>query len=60
MQHQKEFKVIIVGGGLVGALAALTFARRGFAIELFEKRPGLMLLMKILELNTLTLVNPSI
>ena len=59
MQQEKEFKVIVVGGGLVGALAALTFARRGFSIELFEKRPGLTLLMKILELNKLTLVNPS-
>lgn len=40
MSNTGEFKVVILGGGLVGALAALTFARRGFAVELYEKRPG--------------------
>jgi kynurenine 3-monooxygenase len=35
---EKEFEVVIVGGGLVGSLAALKFAKRGFNVRLFEKR----------------------
>ena len=31
--------ITLIGGGLVGALLALQLARRGFAIELYEKRP---------------------
>ncbi|OLY85698.1 Kynurenine 3-monooxygenase [Smittium mucronatum] len=35
----KQNKVIIVGGGLVGSLAACYFAKRGWVVELYEKRP---------------------
>ncbi|MFC5526117.1 FAD-dependent oxidoreductase [Rhodanobacter ginsengisoli] len=31
--------ITLIGGGLVGALLALQLAQRGFAVELFEKRP---------------------
>ena len=31
--------ITLIGGGLVGALLALQLARRGFAVELYEKRP---------------------
>ena len=33
--------VAIVGAGPVGALLALTLARRGFSVDLFERRPDL-------------------
>ncbi|CAG8647185.1 6219_t:CDS:2, partial [Acaulospora morrowiae] len=36
-------RVAIVGGGLVGTLAALYFAQRGWNVELFEKRRDLRL-----------------
>lgn len=31
-------KVVVVGGGSVGALAALYAARRGYQVELYELR----------------------
>ena len=31
--------ITLIGGGLVGALLALQLARRGFAVEIYEKRP---------------------
>ena len=31
--------ITLIGGGLVGALLAQLLARRGFAVEIFEKRP---------------------
>ena len=31
--------ITLIGGGLVGALLALQLARRGFAVEVYEKRP---------------------
>src|SRR3546814_2928710 len=31
--------ITLIGGGLVGALLAQQLAQRGFAIEVFEKRP---------------------
>ncbi|HTV86603.1 MAG TPA: NAD(P)/FAD-dependent oxidoreductase [Dyella sp.] len=31
--------ITLIGGGLVGALMAQLLARRGFAVEVFEKRP---------------------
>ncbi|GFZ98532.1 FAD-dependent oxidoreductase [Dyella caseinilytica] len=31
--------ITLIGGGLVGALLAQLLARRGFAVEVFEKRP---------------------
>src|SRR5689334_15653642 len=34
-----EKKITIVGAGLVGALLGTLLAQRGFAIELFERRP---------------------
>ena len=33
-------KVIVVGGGSVGALAALYTARRGYDVELYDLRHG--------------------
>ncbi|KAJ2457647.1 kynurenine 3-monooxygenase, mitochondrial precursor, partial [Coemansia sp. RSA 2337] len=33
-----ERSVIIVGGGLVGSLAACYFAKRGWKVDLYEKR----------------------
>lgn len=37
-------KVVVVGGGPVGALAALYAARRGYSTELYELRDGNTLL----------------
>ena len=33
-------KVLIAGGGLVGALNAVFFARRGWEVEVYESRSG--------------------
>ncbi|OMJ29664.1 Kynurenine 3-monooxygenase [Smittium culicis] len=35
----KQNKVVISGGGLVGSLAACYFAKRGWIVEVYEKRP---------------------
>jgi 2-polyprenyl-6-methoxyphenol hydroxylase-like FAD-dependent oxidoreductase len=37
MSHQK---IIVVGGGPVGALSALYAARRGYEVELYDLRDG--------------------
>lgn len=34
----RDFKVVIIGGGLVGALEALMLGNRGFSVEVYEKR----------------------
>ena len=34
-------KVAIIGGGLVGSLLAIFLAKRGFVIDVFEKRPDM-------------------
>ncbi len=34
-------KVIVVGAGLAGSLMALMLARRGYAVEVYERRPDL-------------------
>ena len=31
--------ITLIGGGLVGALLAVQLARRGFAVDVYEKRP---------------------
>eukprot|EP00835_Amoeboradix_gromovi_P002988 NODE_184_length_15718_cov_0.161342.p2 type:complete len:435 gc:universal NODE_184_length_15718_cov_0.161342:10896-12200(+) len=41
MQYIGEMEVIVVGGGLVGALCALSMGKRGFKVKLMEKRPFL-------------------
>jgi kynurenine 3-monooxygenase len=33
-----SFHVVVLGGGLVGALAAVQFANKGYKVQLFEKR----------------------
>ncbi|KAJ2161314.1 kynurenine 3-monooxygenase, mitochondrial precursor [Coemansia sp. RSA 552] len=38
-----ERHVVIVGGGLVGSLAACYFAKRGWVVDLYEKRPDIRL-----------------
>ncbi|KAJ1839801.1 kynurenine 3-monooxygenase, mitochondrial precursor, partial [Coemansia sp. RSA 2703] len=38
-----ERSVVIVGGGLVGSLTACYFAKRGWKVDLFEKRPDIRL-----------------
>ncbi|KAJ2432378.1 kynurenine 3-monooxygenase, mitochondrial precursor, partial [Coemansia sp. RSA 2440] len=38
-----ERRVVIVGGGLVGSLAACYFAKRGWTVDLYEKRPDIRL-----------------
>ncbi|WP_034176788.1 NAD(P)/FAD-dependent oxidoreductase, partial [Burkholderia ambifaria] len=38
MSERRHYDVAIVGGGLVGASAALALARRGLRVALFERR----------------------
>ena len=38
---KKPFHVAIVGGGLVGSLAAVYAARLGWEVDLFELRKGM-------------------
>lgn len=40
MTTEKEVKVIIVGAGLVGALAAIYMSRLGYEVQVYEKRKG--------------------
>ncbi|KAJ1342515.1 hypothetical protein BSLG_002907 [Batrachochytrium salamandrivorans] len=35
-----DFTVAIVGGGLVGSLSAVYFAKRGYRVKVYEKRPA--------------------
>lgn len=40
-EEQRGEKVaVVVGAGLVGALAAVYMAKRGYRVEVFEKRAG--------------------
>jgi 2-polyprenyl-6-methoxyphenol hydroxylase-like FAD-dependent oxidoreductase len=43
----QAFTVVIVGGGLVGSLAAVMFAKRGWQVELYEMRKGEPILGKV-------------
>lgn len=40
-QHQKDDPIVIVGGGLAGALMAVYLAKRGFKVETYERRPDM-------------------
>ena len=33
-------KVVVIGAGLVGSMAAIYMARLGYDVVLYEKRPG--------------------
>ena len=37
---QLQRKVVVIGGGPVGALAALYFSKAGWDVEIYELRPG--------------------
>lgn len=37
---QEQTKVVIVGAGLVGSMAAIYMARLGYEVVVYEKRPG--------------------
>lgn len=47
-------RVAIVGAGLVGALNAIYFARRGWHVDLFELRPGALLSRSLFTPHTHT------
>jgi kynurenine 3-monooxygenase len=36
--NPSDFKIVIIGGGLVGSLAAVYFGNRGYSVQVFEKR----------------------
>ncbi len=38
---QEETAIAIVGGGLVGSLLALSLTKRGFDVDVFERRPDM-------------------
>ena len=38
---KEEDPIVIVGGGLAGALMAVYLAKRGFRVETFERRPDM-------------------
>ena len=35
--------IVVVGGGIAGAMMALSLARRGLRVDLYEKRPDFRL-----------------
>jgi kynurenine 3-monooxygenase len=37
--EKKVLPVVVVGAGLVGSMAGLMLAQRGYAVEIFEARP---------------------
>ena len=39
VRNMAQQSITLIGGGLVGALLAVQLARRGFAVEVYEKRP---------------------
>ena len=41
MQLNKNTEIAIVGAGLVGSLLAIYMARKGFQVEMFERRPDM-------------------
>ena len=43
---KQQGKVVVVGAGPVGCLAALSFARMGWRVEIYELRPGMKLFIK--------------
>lgn len=38
MSIPSDFKVVVIGGGLVGSLAAVYFGNRGYTVHVYEKR----------------------
>lgn len=47
MSSRDEVKVIVVGAGLVGTLAAIYMSRLGYDVEIYEKRKGDILLDRV-------------
>lgn len=41
MQIDKEVEIAVIGSGLVGSLLSLLLARKGFKVEVFERRPDM-------------------
>jgi 2-polyprenyl-6-methoxyphenol hydroxylase-like FAD-dependent oxidoreductase len=41
MDLEKKEKIVVIGAGPVGALAALYAAKRGYEVEIYELRGGL-------------------
>ncbi len=44
--NHSPYTVVIIGGGLVGSLAAVTFAKKGWNVELYELRKGKTFFLK--------------
>jgi 2-polyprenyl-6-methoxyphenol hydroxylase-like FAD-dependent oxidoreductase len=38
----RKRKLVIVGAGPVGCLAAISFAKMGWSVEIYEARPGIL------------------
>lgn len=47
MSTVEEKSVAIIGGGLVGSLASLYLAQRGFHVKVFERRSGTLTILEL-------------
>lgn len=43
MKPHKNLKIVLSGGGLVGSLLGILLGKRGFQVEIYEKRPDMRL-----------------